>query len=116
MHVEVSTDRSVEGDAGLRQQVTEEVEGALARFSDQLTRVEVHLGDENGARGGTTDKRCAMEARPAGLPPVAVTHHAATVAEACRGAVRKLQRLLDTQLGRVESRAGRESIRRPGPG
>jgi hypothetical protein len=57
-----------------------------------------------------------VEARPAGQAPVAVTHHAATVAEAYRGAAAKLSRLLDTRFSRVESRQGRETIRNGEPG
>ncbi len=115
MHIEVRTDRHVAADAQLLQQVTEEVAALLARFADQLTRVEVHLGDVNADKGGTTDRRCVAEARLAGQPPLAVTHHAATLTEAYRGAARQLQRLLDTRLARAESRRGRESIRHRKP-
>jgi hypothetical protein len=111
MHIEVRTDRHVHADAHLLQQVSKEVGTLLARFADQLTRVEVHLGDVNADKGGSTDRRCMMEARLAGQAPVAVTHHASTLAEAYRGGARQLQRLLGTRLARVGSRRGRESIR-----
>ena len=40
------------------------VRGALDRFSEQITRVEVHLSDENSDKKfGTDDKRCLLEAR-----------------------------------------------------
>mgnify|MGYP006172692853 CR=1 FL=1 len=58
------------------------VDDALARVSSRLTRVEVHLADENAGKGGADDKRCMIEARPAGQSPVAVTNHAATLEEA----------------------------------
>ena len=111
MHIEVRTDRHVDADVRLLQQVGEEVAALLARFADQLTRVEVHLGDVNAEKGGSADRRCVMEARLAGQTPLAVTHHAATLTEAYRGGARQLQRLLDTRLARAESRRGRESIR-----
>ena len=110
MHIEVRTDRHVHADAHLLQQVSKEVGTLLARFADQLTRVEVHLGDVNADKGGSTDRRCMMEARLAGQAPVAVTHHAATRTESYRGAARQLQRLLHSRLARVGSRHGRESI------
>jgi hypothetical protein len=111
MHIEVRTDRHVDADVDLLQQVSKEVAALLARFADQLTRVEVHLGDVNADKGGSTDRRCMLEARLAGQAPLAVTHHAATLTESYRGAARQLQRLLHTRLARVESRRGRESIR-----
>lgn len=115
MHIEISTDRNIDGDVDLRQQVVEDVEAALARFRDQLTRIEVHLSDVNADKGGSDDVRCVMEARPAGQAPLAVTHEAATVTEAHRGAASKLSRLLDTRFSRQEARRGRESIRHKEP-
>ena len=115
MHIEISTDRHVEGSADLRRDVTEQVTAALSRFGDLLTRVEVHLGDENAGKGGNTDMRCAMEARPAGQAALAVTHNAATLPEAYRGAAGKLQRLLETRFSRVDSRHGRKTIRYDDP-
>ena len=46
----------------------------LERFADQITRVEVHLHDDNGGKSGSHDKRCVMEARPAGMAPLAVEY------------------------------------------
>jgi hypothetical protein len=39
---------------------------ALRRFASQITRVEVHVADVNAGKQGSADKRCMMEARPAG--------------------------------------------------
>ncbi len=112
MQVEVTTDRTVKGSDELIGEVEAEVGAALSRFSERLTRVEVHLGDENAGKHGSDDKRCTLEARPAGQQPVAVTHHAATPDEALRGALKKLQKLLDSKFGRLDDRKGRDSIRR----
>jgi hypothetical protein len=76
----------------------------LKRFEDRITRVEVHLGDVNADKLGTQDKRCLMEARAAGLNPVAVTNQAANLEEAISGAAQKLKRLLDSLFGRVGDR------------
>lgn len=115
MHIGMSTDRNIDGDIDLWHQVSEDIEAAVSRVHDQLTRVEVHLSDVNADEGGSADIRCVVEARPAGQPPLAVTHHAATVTEAYRGAASKLQRLLDTRFSRMESRRGRDTIRTPEP-
>ncbi len=104
MQIEVSTDNNVEGTEELIRRLKAEVQDDLSRFSDRLTRVEVHLGDENAAKSGAADKRCTLEARPAGQPPVAVTNHAATLDEACSGALHKLENLLERRFGRLDDR------------
>ncbi len=111
MQINVNTDRNVEGRDELARQVEAEVQATLGRFSGQLTRVEVHLGDENASKGGGADMRCVMEARPAGQQPIAVTHHAATLDEACSGAAGKLERLLESKFGRQNDHKGAASIR-----
>jgi len=83
------------------------VEDVLAHFAERLTRVEVHLRDMNGHKGGV-DKRCTVEARPRGLDPIASEHESADVKEALQGALEKLHRALDHRLGRLESRRRNE--------
>lgn len=95
MHIQVNTDNHIPGDDRLIEYAQTLLLGSLERFQDRVTRVEVHLGDENSATRNTgEDKRCTLEARPAGMKPVAVTHHAGTVREAMDGAVHKLEKLL----------------------
>lgn len=93
MQVQTNTDDNVEGRA-LGAWVEGVVQDELAAVSEWLTRVEVHIGDENSAKGGAADKRCTMEARVRGRQPIAVTEHAATVEQAVRGAGQKLARAL----------------------
>ncbi len=116
MQVQVNTDGNIEGREGLATQVTDEVSNVLARFSDHLTRVEVHLSDENAEKPGNLDKRCVMEARPSGHQPVAVTHQAATLQEAYVGAAHKLQKLLTSTFGRLEQRKGSGLVDEGGSG
>jgi ribosome-associated translation inhibitor RaiA len=104
MLVQTNTDRSIEGSQKLAGEVEAVVIDALSRFTDRITRVEVHLSDENSAKGGADDKRCMMEARLDGRPPTAVSHKAATLEEAIAGAAEKLARNLDSTLGRLRDR------------
>ncbi len=80
-----------------------EIQQTLARFADRLTRVEAYLRDENAGKGGL-DMRCVIEARPRGLDPVTAEHLAAEAHEAVTGAVRKLERVLETRFGKLEER------------
>ena len=111
MQIQINTDDNVQGSEELTQRVVAEIEAALTRFSSSITRVEVHLSDENAGRSGGADKRCMMEARLSGSQPIIVTNEAATLEEAHGGAVTKLQRLLGSTLGRRSDHKGAESIR-----
>jgi hypothetical protein len=105
MHVQINTDSNIEGDNALAQQVEAVVRGALDRFSERITWVEVYFSDENSNKKfGTHDMRCVMEARLTGLSPIAVTHQAATVGQAVEGAAGKLERTLESTLGRLGNR------------
>lgn len=103
MQIQVNTGRNIEGDERLVQEVKGTVAGSLERFGDRITRVEVHLSDVNAEKGGR-DIRCVMEARAAGLDPVAVDDLAEDVERAVRGAVGKLRRALDSRLGKLGER------------
>ncbi len=71
--------------------VENEVEKSLKLFRDRITRVEVHLHDNNGPKAGV-DKRCIMEARPASHQPIAVEDNSTDMYEAIIGAAGKLER------------------------
>jgi ribosome-associated translation inhibitor RaiA len=111
MQIQLNTDANIQGRDDLAQWAERELKGKLARFRDQVTRIEVHLSDASAARIGAADKRCKLEARIAGRQPVAVSHDAAKVADALHGAADKLLRALDTTLGKQRDAHGRESIR-----
>ena len=109
MKIQINTDVNIDGTEALAAHVSGVVEKALERFSEHVTRVEVHLGDENGSKNGQHDQRCMLEARFEGRQPVAVTDHAATLHQAVQGATQKLVRLLDSTLGRLHDHRGKAS-------
>jgi len=110
MKIQVNTDAHIEGHERLAAHVSATVEQALRRFVDHITRVEVHLSDENGDKSGPQDQRCMLEARLQGRQPVAVTEHAATQEQAVSGATQKLVRLLDSTLNRRNDHRHRATI------
>ncbi|PWQ93820.1 HPF/RaiA family ribosome-associated protein [Leucothrix arctica] len=101
MKIQLNTDVHINGTESLAAQVSATIEQALENFSERVTRVEVHLSDENGDKSGQQDQRCMLEARLKGLQPVAVTDHAATLDQAVNGAAQKLEHLLSSTLGRL---------------
>jgi ribosome-associated translation inhibitor RaiA len=105
MLVQVHSANGVEGSANLTTRVESLVDRVLGRYRDRITRIEVHLGDTNADKGGLDDKRCSIEARLAGLKPIAVVHHAGNFPDAITGAVDKLERLISNTLGKLDRRA-----------
>ena len=101
MKIQVNTDHNVHSRDAMIVHTEAVVESTLGHLADHITRVEVHLSDENAKKGGSTDKRCMMEARLEKHQPIAVTEEAATLDEAIDGAAHKLKRLLEHTLGRL---------------
>jgi hypothetical protein len=102
MHVQFNTDHNIDGHARLQQYANDAIADTLGRFAERITRVEVHLSDVNSAtKGGKDDHRCLLEARLANLNPVSVSHLAPTREEALDGALDKLERLIDSTLGKI---------------
>jgi ribosome-associated translation inhibitor RaiA len=102
--VQIHTDPNIRSSEELTAQVKALVSSTLERSSDRISRVQVHLGDENGRKNGRNDKRCMMEARLDGRPPIAVTQQAATLDQAMDAAAEKLERSIDSMLGRLDDR------------
>jgi ribosome-associated translation inhibitor RaiA len=111
VQIQVHTDKYVTVSDGLVQHLEDQLESTLSRFSGQIAHVEVHLSDEKAGGPGVSEKRCVMEARPAGKQPLAVTHHAESVGEACNGAAHKLKTLVENRFERLRDHKGAESIR-----
>ncbi len=102
--IQVNTDNHIQGSAELAADVESVVSATLGHFADRITRVEVHLNDENAHKGGDRDIRCSMEARVEGLQPMGVNHAAGSLDEAVDGAAEKLKHVIEHAFGRLESR------------
>ncbi|MFC5498893.1 HPF/RaiA family ribosome-associated protein [Caenimonas terrae] len=116
MQIQVNTGSGVDNTESLQRWASEHLSETLARFQQDITRIEVQLSDENSGKSANADKRCMMEARLAGHQPIAVNHHAETQDEAFRGAARKLLHALDHSLGKLrDHHRDRDSIRKDEP-
>ncbi len=80
----------IDGSQSLAEHVTASVEDGLSRFTDRITRVEVHLRDDKQGRRGPDDHRCVMEARLAGEQPIAVDAKGGDIYESVSECVQKL--------------------------
>lgn len=104
MQIQVNTDNNIQGREDVITLVHNSVEGAVGRFRDRITRIEAHLSDTNSHKSKGDDIRCVLEARLAGLQPIAASHQAPTVELAVTEAADKLERLIDSTLGRIKDR------------
>lgn len=101
MKVQINTDKNISGDTTLTESLEDILRFDLSCFSDQISRIELHLSDENSeAKTGMADKRCLLEVRLAGEHPIAVSKSAQNVEEAVTGATKKMFNLLKSELGK----------------
>lgn len=103
MKIQINTDNNVSGNENRNASLIALLSEGLSRFSNQITRLEVHLSDEDGNKDGLNDIRCMLEARLEGRPPIAVTNQANTLDQAVKGAMEKLKTSLETILGRLRN-------------
>jgi ribosomal subunit interface protein len=102
MQIQTNTDNTIELHEPLARHVESVVKESLSRFSEQITRVEVHLGETSDNKSSSGDHRCLMEARLESHPPIAASDHAASLHQAIHGAAEKLKRSIDSTLGRIK--------------
>jgi len=110
MQIQINTDHNVDGKEALAAYVRGEIKQVLSRFSDRITRVEIHLSDENSdKKGGKDCLKCVLEARLEGHKPLAVTDQSTTLELAVHGALDKLIRLIDSTVGRLKDQRYRKA-------
>lgn len=100
MQIQVNTDSHITGSEAFTAKVEQKINNTFKRFSEHITRIEVHFSDLNSGKAGPDDKRCVLEARVAGLNPISVSHQASTLALAADGAMGKMTQALDTAFGK----------------
>jgi len=104
MIVQLNTDKNIEGTAGLETFVSEKVNSGLKHFVENITRIEVHLSEQNADKGGSEDIHCKIEARLEGIQPVIVVGKSGTKEKALDDAVDKMKAKLGTVMGKIKNR------------
>lgn len=95
----------VQHSAALTSWAEERIRDQLGHLTEKLTRVEVHLRDDNSAaKSSHDDKRCVMEARIAGRRPLAVDHAGGDMYDVIDETAGKLKRAVKTDIERSASR------------
>lgn len=88
MIIQLNIDKSIPGNEKFESYLDTLIKKELSRFADHITRIEVHLSDQNGSKGN--EKRCMLEARLEHKQPIAVISHGHTVEQAVNDALDEL--------------------------
>jgi ribosome-associated translation inhibitor RaiA len=107
MKILITTDNHIVMKRERSQAVESEIDGAIERFERQLSRLEVHLSDQNADKGGDREIKCVIDAHIDGMKTVTATEYAATVDEAITGATEEMKRLLESTFSKVDEKRAR---------
>ncbi len=103
MKIQFNTDKTISGEQRNEHYFTSLIADELKRFDTNISRIEVHLSDQNGKKEGMNDILCLLEARIEGRQPIAVSCQADTVEHAVSCAIEKLKASLETIFGRIKN-------------
>ncbi len=70
MTIQINKDISLSVHETYQAQLKDLLSGELNRFDEHITRLELHLSDENGNKESENDKRCLLEVRLKGRQPM----------------------------------------------
>ena len=101
MKIQLNTDKTINGDVKQQDYFTSLISEELHKFQSHITKIEVHLSDQNGKKEGWNDILCLLEAKIEGKQPIAVSNQADTIELAVSGAIDKLKASLETIIGRM---------------
>ena len=102
MIIQINTDKTLSGEKRSLDFFTSQIAESLERFESHITRIEVHLKDENGKKEGFNDISCLLEARLEGRQPIAITSQSDTVELAISDAIDKIKAAIETILGKIQ--------------
>lgn len=110
MNIFINTANDLKSSENFHEQIRQTITDSLGSHGAHITRIEVHLSDENGGKFGIDDKRCLLEARIERMKPLAVSHHAGNLLLAVEGATDKLNKSIEHIVGRRQSQRDHKSV------
>ncbi|MFT5337947.1 MAG: ribosome-associated translation inhibitor RaiA [Sphingobacteriales bacterium] len=100
MTIQINTDKTLTVEERSSDFFSSQISKSLERFESHITRIEVHLKNENGNKEGFKDVSCLLEARMEGRQPIAITNHGDTMDLALSGAIDKIKAAIETIIGK----------------
>lgn len=104
MKIQFNTDKNIEGTAALETFVSEKISRGLKHFVDKITRIEVHLSDQNADKEGPDDIQCKIEARIEGKQPVMVVSKSESKEKVLDEAVDKMKARLGSIMEKMKNK------------
>lgn len=102
MNIQINTDKNLDLQQDYAAKISETLQQGLSRFEEHLTRLEVHLSDENAEKYSKDDKKCLIEARPKGKQPIVVSAHSDNYDKALHDAMAKMKSSLDHMVDKMK--------------
>lgn len=102
MTIQFNTDKNIQGTETLEVEVKSKVKQGLSHFDQYISRIEIHLSDQNSHKSGADDIQCTIEARIEGAQPIAVTSTDSDKGKAVDQAIKKIKAALDTRVGKMK--------------
>ena len=104
MIFQFNTDKTIHGDQGQRDHFEALITNEISQYSTHISRIDVHLSDENGKQKGVKDIRCLLEAQIVRSQPIVAIEYSDTVELAVAGAIHKLKASLEKIHERTSAR------------
>jgi ribosome-associated translation inhibitor RaiA len=104
MNIQLNTDKHIDGNKALEQFVNEKLKSTLKHLANHITRIEVHLSDQNGDKSGADDIQCKIEARIENRQPVMVTSRSDSKEKAINEAADKVKAKVSSIVSKMQAR------------
>ncbi|HOU01019.1 MAG TPA: ribosome-associated translation inhibitor RaiA [Bacteroidales bacterium] len=104
MKIQINSDKNIQITERFEKYFSEKINLALKRFEDNITRIEIHLSDQNARKTGPDDLQCKIEARLKDLKPVIATGKSNTKEKALDEALKKMKASLDKVTGKLKAK------------
>lgn len=104
MQIQINSDKNIAITSENENTYQTKTKNGLARFESLISRVEVHLSDENALKSGTDDKKCLIEVRMENRQPISVTATSDVIEKAFADALNKMKRKMGTIHGKLTDR------------
>lgn len=103
MQVLFNTNNTVNGHQRMEAYVSSRVNEVFKRFDEMITRVEVHLSDQNGDKPGKGDQQCRIEVRLRGMNPITVTSREDEMEQAINNGLKKALGAIDKAVDKARA-------------
>lgn len=104
MNIQLNADKNLTIHEPYETQIKAQLIKDLDRFTTHISRVEVHLSDENGSKEGLNDKKCLIEAKLEGKPSIVASDFGNTYDLALKSATSKIKNALNTAVSKMQAK------------